>query len=39
MSQCWRETGKSPIKTGWADTNKGNVRVSEREISVGHEGI
>ena len=23
MSQCWKETGKNPIKTGWADTNKG----------------
>ena len=23
MTQCWKETGKNPIKTGWADTNKG----------------
>ena len=23
MSQCWKETEKNPIKTGWADTNKG----------------
>ena len=23
MSQCWKETGKNLIKTGWADTNKG----------------
>ena len=23
MSQCLQETGKKPIKTGWADTNKG----------------
>ena len=23
MSQCWKQTGKNPIKTGWADTNKG----------------
>ena len=23
MSQRWKETGKNPIKTGWADTNKG----------------
>ena len=23
MSQCWKETGKNPIKTGWADTNMG----------------
>ena len=23
MSQCWKETGKNTIKTGWADTNKG----------------
>ena len=23
ISQCWKETGKNPIKTGWADTNKG----------------
>ena len=22
MSQCWKETGKNPIKTAWADTNK-----------------
>ena len=23
MGQCWKETGKNPINTGWADTNKG----------------
>ena len=23
IAQCWQETGKAPIKTGWADTNKG----------------
>ena len=23
MSQSWKETGKNPIKTGWAYTNKG----------------
>ena len=23
MCQCWKETGKNTIKTGWADTNKG----------------
>ena len=23
MSQCWKETVKNPIKTGWADTKKG----------------
>ena len=23
MSECWKETEKNPIKTGWADTNKG----------------
>ena len=23
VSQCWKETGKNPIKTGWADMNKG----------------
>ena len=23
MSHCWKETGKNPINTGWADTNKG----------------
>ena len=22
MSQGWKETGKNPVKTGWADTNK-----------------
>ena len=22
---CWRETGKAPVKTGWADTNKGTA--------------
>ena len=22
-SQCWKETAKNPVKTGWADTNKG----------------
>ena len=25
MSQCWKETGKNPIKTDWADTKQGNV--------------
>ena len=35
MSQCWNETGKNPIKTGWADTKQGYVRVSEHKISVG----
>ena len=39
MSQCWKETGKNPIKTGWADTKKGNFRVSEHKISMGREGI
>ena len=28
MSQCWKETGKNPIKTGWADTNKGTSKCS-----------
>ena len=23
LSQCWKETGRNPIKTGWADTTKG----------------
>ena len=23
MSQCWKETGKNLLKTGWADTNNG----------------
>ena len=23
VGQCWKETGKNSIKTGWADTNKG----------------
>ena len=23
LEQCWLETGRAPIKTGWADTNKG----------------
>ena len=36
MSQCWKETEKNPIKTGWADMNK---RMSEHEISMGREGI
>ena len=22
-AQCWRDTGKAPVKTGWVDTNKG----------------
>ena len=25
ISQCLKETGKNPIKTGWADTNKGTA--------------
>eukprot|EP00972_Heterocapsa_arctica_P029357 4321836-Heterocapsa_arctica.AAC.1 len=24
-SKCWAETGKAPVKTGWADTNKGTA--------------
>ena len=39
---CWRETGKAPIKTGWADTNKGtadqpNVRCRwvAKEFNIG----
>ena len=36
MSQCWKETGKNPIKTGWADTN---VRVSEHGITSLLEGV
>ena len=24
-AQCWAETGRAPIKTGWADTNKGSA--------------
>ena len=24
-SQCFRETGKAPIKTGWVETNKGTA--------------
>ena len=24
-SQCWQETGRAPIKAGWADTNKGTT--------------
>ena len=35
MSQCWKETVKNTIKTGWADTKQGNVRVSEHKISMG----
>ena len=41
-SMCWRETGKPPISTGWADTNKGttekpNVRSRwvAREFNTG----
>ena len=30
MSQCWKETGKNPIKTGWADTNKGTSECPNR---------
>ena len=43
MGQCWKETGKNPIKTGWADTNKGtsecpNVRSRwvAKEYNTGH---
>ena len=24
-AQCWAETGRAPVKTGWADTNKGTA--------------
>ena len=41
-SQCWAETGKAPLKTGWAETNKGskenpNVRCRwvGKEIRTG----
>jgi hypothetical protein len=41
-TQCWEETGKRPIKTGWAETNKGtsdqaNVRCrwSGKELNAG----
>ena len=27
---CLRETGKAPIKTGWADTDKGTAREAQR---------
>ena len=48
MSQCWKETGKNPIKTGWADTNKGtsecpNIRsrwvAKECNTGPGPEGV
>ena len=42
MSQCWKETGRNPIKTGWADTNKGtsecpNIRSRwvAKEYNIG----
>ena len=25
--ECWKETGRSPIKTGWAETNKGSLQA------------
>ena len=40
---CWAETGKAPIKTGWADANEGtasqpNVRSRwvAKEFNTGH---
>ena len=27
MSQCWEETGKNPIKTGWVEISLGRKRV------------
>ena len=43
MSRCWKETGQNPIKTGWADTNKGtsecpNMR-SRRVAKEYHTGL
>ena len=38
MFQCWKETGKNTIKTGWADTNKGTSDCPNM-ISMGREGI
>ena len=42
MSQCWKEMGKNPIKTGWTDTNKGtsecpNIRSRwvAKEYNIG----
>ena len=29
ISECWRQTGKPPIRSRWADTNKGSVEVPD----------
>ena len=39
MSQCWKQTGKNPTKTGVGGHEQGNVRVSEQQISLGREGV
>ena len=35
---CLRETGKAPIKVGWAETEKGQVGKAKRARQVGREG-
>ena len=36
---CLRETGKAPIRTGWAETDKGQPGKPNVRARVGHEGI
>ena len=35
---CLRETGRAPIKTGWAETDKGTTREAQRAREAGREG-
>ena len=36
---CLHETGKAPIKTGWAETDTGATREAQRAREVGREGV
>ena len=36
---CLCEAGRAPIKTGWAETDKGQPREAPRAGEVGREGI
>ena len=36
---CLRETEKAPIKTGWAETDKGQPGKPKRAREVGREGV
>ena len=36
---CLRETGRAPLKTGWAETDKGAARKAQCAREMGREGV